>query len=70
VERHGGVDGVVTLTISTVRDRDLRPAIAAALVQAGWGLRELRPMTLSLEEIFLTLVGGRQGADAQTGRTP
>ena len=34
---------------------DLRPAIAEAIVNGGWGLLELRPVAMSLEEIFLQL---------------
>ncbi len=34
---------------------DSREAIAAMIVGNGWGLRELRPMGMSLEEIFLQL---------------
>jgi ABC-2 type transport system ATP-binding protein len=35
--------------------RDVRPDLARAIVQGGWGLLELRPMRMSLEEIFLSL---------------
>ena len=34
---------------------DVRPELARAIVQGGWGLLELRPMRMSLEEIFLSL---------------
>lgn len=34
---------------------DARPAVAAAVVGHGWGLLELRPLDLSLEDIFLQL---------------
>jgi ABC-2 type transport system ATP-binding protein len=36
-------------------DVDRREEIAAAAVQGGWGLLELRPVLMSLEEIFLKL---------------
>jgi ABC-2 type transport system ATP-binding protein len=36
-------------------NRDVRTDVARAVVNAGWGLLELRPMRLSLEEIFLQL---------------
>ena len=42
--------------VSTDPDLDLREQLAAAVVARGWGLRELRPKTLTLEEIFLALV--------------
>jgi ABC-2 type transport system ATP-binding protein len=34
---------------------DARPQVAKAVVQAGYELLELRPVGLSLEEIFLEL---------------
>ena len=45
----------VTATITTSSERDLREALAACVLRHGWGLRELRPRTLTLEEIFLAL---------------
>ena len=41
--------------IESALDGDPRPKIAEAVVQHGWGLLELRPVGMSLEEIFLTL---------------
>jgi ABC-2 type transport system ATP-binding protein len=35
---------------------DVRERIASTIVQHGWGLRELRPASVSLEEIFVQLV--------------
>ena len=35
---------------------DLREQLAAAVVQQGWGLLELRAVGLSLEEIFLRII--------------
>ncbi len=41
---------------STARKgRDIRRELAAAIVRGGWGLLELRPMRMSLEDIFLSL---------------
>ena len=34
---------------------DVRRDVAAAIVRGGWGLLELRPMRMSLEDIFLSL---------------
>lgn len=31
---------------------DCRPAVAQAIVEAGWGLLELRPLEMSLEDVF------------------
>ena len=58
------VPGVMDVTVSATRgtvvgyevasgQRDVRRELAAAIVGRGWGLLELRPMRLSLEEIFL-----------------
>ncbi|HET9359355.1 MAG TPA: ATP-binding cassette domain-containing protein [Vicinamibacterales bacterium] len=59
------VPGVTRVTASDKRDhvtgyevesetgRDVRRELAAAVVGRGWGLLELRPMRMSLEEIFL-----------------
>ena len=54
-------DAVVAL-VTTAPERDLREAIAAAVARHGWGLRELRPHTLTLEEIFLTLTADTPNA--------
>jgi gliding motility-associated transport system ATP-binding protein len=39
--------------VESERGRDVRPDIAREIVTRGWGLLELRPMRMSLEEIFL-----------------
>jgi ABC-2 type transport system ATP-binding protein len=41
--------------IETTPNTDRRADIAALAVQRGWGLLELRPVSLSLEEVFLKL---------------
>jgi ABC-2 type transport system ATP-binding protein len=57
VELSPNVDaGVVALTVATSKDRDLRAELAACIAAARWGLQELRPVALSLEAIFLSLV--------------
>jgi ABC-2 type transport system ATP-binding protein len=50
-------DSLLSLTITTGKDQDLRQTLADEIVRHGWGLRELRPVVLSLEDIFLSLVG-------------
>lgn len=57
VEPRRDSDGLVRLVIGTDPQVDQREALAAAVLRSGWGLRELRPVSLSLEEIFLSLVG-------------
>lgn len=49
-------EGTTTYTLTTVKDRDLRGEVARAIVQQGWELLELRPVRLSLEEVFVQLV--------------
>jgi ABC-2 type transport system ATP-binding protein len=39
--------------VESERGRDVRRDIARGIVTSGWGLLELRPMRMSLEEIFL-----------------
>jgi ABC-2 type transport system ATP-binding protein len=41
--------------VDTEPDRDIRRELAATVVNRGWGLLELRPMRVSLEDIFLQL---------------
>lgn len=55
-------DGCATFVVHARPDHDPREEIAAAVIRRGWGLRELRPVSLTLEEIFLTLVGGERRA--------
>jgi len=52
----------VTVTVSTRKDHDLRAVLAARIAAAGWALQELRPVTLSLETIFLSLVTQSDGS--------
>jgi ABC-2 type transport system ATP-binding protein len=47
--------GVVAYEIDSERGRDVRRELARAVVSSGWGLLELRPMRMSLEDIFLSL---------------
>jgi ABC-2 type transport system ATP-binding protein len=48
-------DGVVGYEVESERGHDIRRDLARAVVTSGWGLLELRPMRLSLEQIFLSL---------------
>ena len=43
--------------------------MASLAVQRGWGLLELRPMGMSLEEIFLKLTGVEEEEQAEEGVT-
>lgn len=48
-------DGMVGYEIDSERGRDVRRELARAVVSSGWGLLELRPMRMSLEDVFLSL---------------
>ncbi len=41
--------------VESLERRHIRPELARAVVEGGWNLNELRPMAVSLEEIFLQL---------------
>ena len=62
IEKIQGVLGVQakdmdagTFEIETTQGTDRRADIAAMVVQRGWGLLEMRPVSVSLEDIFLKL---------------
>ena len=48
-------DGSVGYEVESEKGRDVRRDLAKAVIANGWGLLELRPMRMSLEEIFLSL---------------
>lgn len=48
-------DSVVGYEVESHQGEDVRRELARAVVSNNWGLLELRPMRLSLEEIFLSL---------------
>jgi ABC-2 type transport system ATP-binding protein len=48
-------DSIVGLEVESEAGRDVRRELAAAIVGRGWGLLELRPTRLSLEDVFLKL---------------
>jgi ABC-2 type transport system ATP-binding protein len=51
-DRHGAAIGY---EIESEQGHDIRRDLSRAIVSNGWGLLELRPMRMSLEEIFLSL---------------
>jgi len=55
-EDGGGPGQVVTCIIESKKDRDVRKDVAAAVVHQNWGLLELRPVDLTLEDVFVRLV--------------
>ncbi len=54
--------GTAIAQITATPDTDIRAVLAREVAAAGWGLLELRPVTLSLEDIFISLVHAEAGA--------
>jgi ABC-2 type transport system ATP-binding protein len=50
--------------VETERGRDIRRDLAREVVTRGWGLLELRPMRMSLEEVFLQVTTEELPAEA------
>jgi ABC-2 type transport system ATP-binding protein len=64
-EQRNGVSG---FEVDSLPGHDVRRDLARAVVQRGWGLLELRPVRMSLEEIFLHLT--TEEPAATTAPTP
>jgi len=56
-DRH---DDLVGYEVETAKGHDVRRELARTIVANGWGLVELRPVRMSLEEIFLSLTTEEQ----------
>jgi ABC-2 type transport system ATP-binding protein len=54
--------GLTNVEVDSEKGRDVRRDLASAIVTRGWGLLELRPMRMSLEDIFLSLTTEDAGA--------
>ncbi|RMD89161.1 MAG: ATP-binding cassette domain-containing protein, partial [Calditrichaeota bacterium] len=52
---NGQKDGRMMYTIESKLDVDIRKDVARTIVTNGWGLYEMRPQDVSLEEVFLHL---------------
>jgi hypothetical protein len=59
--RDGG-DRRLTFELESLQGRSIRGDVARAVIESGWDLTELRPVALSLEEVFLQLTGTEQAA--------
>jgi ABC-2 type transport system ATP-binding protein len=57
-------DGIIGYEVESEKGRDVRRELARAVVSSGWGLLELRPTRMSLEEIFLSLTTDEAPAQA------
>jgi len=56
-------DGIASYEVESVRGRDVRREIAKAVVGQQWGLLELRPVQMSLEDVFLQLTTEEQNEE-------
>jgi ABC-2 type transport system ATP-binding protein len=54
--------------VESERGTDVRRDLARAIVQRGWGLLELRPMRMSLEEIFLQVTTDETSEPAEAAK--
>jgi len=63
-------DGMVAFEIDSETGRDVRRDLARAVVGSGWGLLEMRPMRMSLEDIFLSLTTEESANPALVDEVP
>lgn len=61
-------DGAPPLLVRCSAPQPVAPALAAAVVQRGWALLELRPYSMTLEDLFVRLVAEERTDDEE--RTP
>ncbi len=50
-----GIDGTARFNISSRINRDIREDLSKLIINRGWGLLEMQPTGLSLEEVFVKL---------------
>ena len=63
-------DGMVGYEIDSAQGRDVRRDLARAVISSGWGLLEMRPMRMSLEDVFLSLTTDETQAAAPVAGEP
>jgi ABC-2 type transport system ATP-binding protein len=63
LDRH---EQMIGFEVAADPDRDVRRDVARLVVDKGWGLLELRPLRLSLEDIFLQLTTDETQAPPQS----
>jgi ABC-2 type transport system ATP-binding protein len=69
VEARGATDGsgAATFVLETERGRDVRRDVVQLVTQQRWGLLELRPLGLSLEDLFIRVVAGEEAPEELEG---
>ena len=76
LEKLNKINGVVAVVVKETRDGEgmfeiesdknfVRGDLARAVVEAGWDLNELRPTSMSLEQVFLQLTGDESAASPE-----
>ena len=50
----------LSFELESIQGRAIRGEVARSVIDAGWNLTELRPVAISLEEVFLQLTGTEQ----------
>jgi ABC-2 type transport system ATP-binding protein len=56
-------NGRLIFEVESLQGRHIRAELARTVVNSGWNLSELRPVGLSLEDIFLQLTATEKGVD-------
>ena len=64
VSRKNGHGGRTSWAVETSKDAAIRSELARAVVESGWGLYEVRPIGVSLEDIFLKLTASEDAAES------
>lgn len=54
---HESTEERAVFEVESLKDKFIRGDLARAVVEAGWNLNELRPASMSLEEVFLQVTG-------------
>jgi ABC-2 type transport system ATP-binding protein len=57
-------EGMGVFEVDSEKGSDIRRELASAIVRGGWGLLELRPMRVSLEDVFVSLMTQDAAVDA------
>jgi gliding motility-associated transport system ATP-binding protein len=60
VVRKEARDGRLLFEVESLQGRQIRADLARTVVNSGWGLSELRPVGMSLEDIFLQLTAAEK----------
>jgi ABC-2 type transport system ATP-binding protein len=63
-------EGQTSFAVDSETGVDIRREVAAAIVGGGFGLLELRPMRMSLEDIFLSLTTAEERAEERPADLP